>query len=455
MRYEFLDVACVNRSFLCTVTQFNKEYKPLYPEINYSIPKEVLENFGDPAKASDQCLLILLNPIMNLNEAAWLCHPDIKIILDYQVKISKIIYDFNMKSYDFVADYIQNKSVIIKGIMTLNNEKFIFNDHNKKMVLSAAWKDVEPYAYSLYLKEEIEWKGTGTRPESQRCLRFYRKSEIKNKNPDYFCAYFHRNDITRRVLMKSAQGRFAAEMYTNKINIRLHAVTVKANLLQLAKMNQKSLEVDAKILFALKMEVRRMYFVMRHGFINLVKAGLLKKIDLNLKLADAKAKSIEKVCAGNELCKKAMNFSIDKGYLPLKGKREKFAMDLQNPFNSRMPKLNIKIDLPKTGSMGKAIMSAVAKMKGTKNYFAEKIPESPAGQVPNMTAIRKAFNTVFALREKREYKSMSQVSSSCKAGERNASNNIRRKISLLWYAGDNDVFFEYLGFIRDFQLTKK
>lgn len=220
-------------------------------------------------------------------------------------------------------------------------------------------------------------------------------------------------------------------------------------------MNQKSIDIDAKILFPLKVEVRRLYFLHRHIIVMRVQIGVLKKTDIPVKLEGVKEKSLTKVCGGTDLCKNALKFCIDKDYLPLKGIRERFAMDPQNPYNRLMPKMNIKINSPKEGGLGKAIMSAVAKMKGTQNYFAEKIPESASGQVPNYTALRKAWNTLFSLRETKEYKSSSELSKACKQSDRNASNNIRRKISFLWFAGDNDVFFEYLGFIRDFQLTKK
>jgi hypothetical protein len=474
MRYEFLDTPCMNKAYVCTHSQFSKEFKSLYPEIDYSIPKEVLQIFGNPSKASENCLVVLMNPVMKIQDAAWLCHMDLKVVLELQSNLSKMIFDANQKSFDFVADYISGKNTVTKGVMTLNKDKFLFNDMNKKLILTAEWKDVEPYATALYLKEEIEWKGTGEKPDSQRCIKFFRKSELDNMNPDYFCAYYQRNDITRKFLLQLPQGRFAAELYANKINIRIQDITVKNNLLELAKMNKSSLEVDAKLLFPLKIQVRKFYFLKRHDLVNQVKLGQLKKSELKLKLEENKTWAIEKVCGGIELCKKALRFCVDKEMLPLKGVREKFAWDPQNPYHRLMPKTNIKIDLPKEGSLGQAIMSAVAKMKGAGDYFAEKasskekggvndiknllgekIPESAAGEIPNVTSIRKAFNTVLSLREKKEYKSFLDSASSCKSNIRNSSNDIRRKISFLQFAGDNDVFFEYLGFIRDFQLTKK
>jgi hypothetical protein len=472
MRYEFLDTPCMNKAYVCTHSQFAKEFKSLFPEIDYSIPKEVLQIFGDPSKASENCLLVLMNPVMKVQDAAWICHMELKVVLELQSNLSKLIFDANQKSYDFVADYISGKSTVIKGVMTLNKDKFLFNDMHKKLILSAEWKDVEPYASALYLKEEIEWKGQGDKPDSQRCIKFFRKSELNNSNPDYFCAYYQRNDITRKFLLQLAQGRFAAELYANKINIRIQEVTVKTNLLELAKMKKTSLEVDSKLLFPLKIQVRKFYFLKRHDLVNQVKLGQLKKSDLKQKLQENKIWAIEKVCGGIELCKNALKFCVDKEMLPLRGIREKFAWDPQNPYHRLMPKSNIKIDMPKEGSIGQAILSAVAKMKGAGNYFAEKaglvskgkdiksiliekIPESAPGEIPNVTSLKKAFNTVVALREKKEYKTFLDSVSSCKSSIRNSSNDIRRKISFLQFAGDNDVFFEYLGFIRDFQLTKK
>lgn len=455
IRYEYLDIPCLNKSFLCTYSQFVKEYKAIYPEIDFAIPKEVLEKFGNPSEASENCLVFFLSSISKMEDAAWMCHPDLSLVLDTQLKLSKIILDANMIDYDFVADYIQNTNTVVKGVMNLMKDKFIFTDMHKKEVLTANWRSVEPYANSLYLKEKLLWTGDNKdKPDGQRCLQILRTSEAANNNPDYFCAYFHRNDITRKIALLDYQGRFAAEMYTNKINIRLHFVQLKQSLIALTKLSQKSLSIDSKILFPIKMEVRKNYFAQRHKLVVGLRTGKIKKADLHDKLQETKAKIIDRVCGGAELCKKAIGFCADKEILPMKGVREKFAMDMQNPYNRLMPRTNIKIDLPKEGSFGKAVMKAINKMKGALNYFAEKLPESPSGGVPNATAIKKAFNTFDTLRERKEYKKLEELQASCKSDERNNSNDITRKISFLMFAGDNDVFFEYLGFVRDFQLTK-
>jgi hypothetical protein len=225
MRYEFLDLPCLGHTHVCTHAQFVKEFKPIFPEIKYEIPKEVSQQFGDASLASEQCILIIIDPINNVKEAAWLCHPDLKTVLDLQVAISKAIFDANKKEYDFVTEYVQEKKSMTKGVMNIYKDKFVFNDMDKKLVLTAEWKDVEPYATSLYLKEDLEWKGSKEdKPDPQRCFKIYRKSELSTNNADYFCANYQRNDVTRRLLLNQHQGRYAAEMYTNKINIRLHAV---------------------------------------------------------------------------------------------------------------------------------------------------------------------------------------------------------------------------------------
>jgi hypothetical protein len=455
MRYEFLDLPCLGHTHVCTHAQFVKEFKPIFPEIKYEIPKEVSQQFGDASLASEQCILIIIDPINNVKEAAWLCHPDLKTVLDLQVAISKAIFDANKKEYDFVTEYVQEKKSMTKGVMNIYKDKFVFNDMDKKLVLTAEWKDVEPYATSLYLKEDLEWKGSKEdKPDPQRCFKIYRKSELSTNNADYFCANYQRNDVTRRLLLNQHQGRYAAEMYTNKINIRLHAVAFKQSLSECSKMVQTSIMVDSKLLFPLKIQVRKLYFQQRHLLVNAVKLRTLKKDDLPAILNEKRIEAIEKVSGGVDLCKRALNFAVDKELLPLKGVRERFAWDMQNPFHRLMPKVNIKIDAAKE-SLGKSIMTAVAKMKGSESYFAEKVEESASGEIPNHTALRKAWNTVAALRAKTQHKNFDELRDNCKSNEKNNSRFIRRKISFLMFAGDNDVFFEYLGFIRDFQLTKK
>jgi hypothetical protein len=453
MRYEFLDLPCLNRSFLCTHAQYVKEYKPLYAEFDFNVPKEVTEKVGD--QASTNCLLIFLTPVMSVKDAAWLCHLEEKVILEVQVRLSGIIYDANIHAYTFMAKYVQGQKEKIRGTVSIDKDKMFFTDAAKNVLFTATWRDIEPYATALYLKEDLIWKGDEVKkPEPQRCLKVFRKAEIVNHNPDYFCIHNQRNDITMKLKMPIPVARFAAELYTNKINIRLQQVIFKDSILDLSKYPKGSLEVDSKLLGPVKHEVRRQYFIDRHELVNRVKAGELKKNDMPNKLSEAKENVIERVCAGIELCKKATAFTTDTGLLPLSGNREKFAMDIQNPYDRLMPHSNMKVDQEKSDSVGQKIMSTISEIKGAKNYFAEKIPEQQIGGVPNSTAIRKAFNTFKNLRQKNTHKSADELLKTCSSQEKSGVANIRRKISFLFKAGENDPFFEYLGYIKDFQTTK-
>jgi hypothetical protein len=37
MKYEYLDLPCVNKAYICTHNQFAKEYKLIYPELDYEV----------------------------------------------------------------------------------------------------------------------------------------------------------------------------------------------------------------------------------------------------------------------------------------------------------------------------------------------------------------------------------------------------------------------------------
>jgi len=429
----------------------------MFPEIDYTMPSEVLEKLMDPAKISTQCLNIFLGPPTNLGEAMWICSEDLKSILDFQEKISSIIRFNNNASYDFVADYIRNGQEQINGIVSVDKEKLNFSDMSHKLLLSIEFKDFELYATTLYLKEDIEWKGEPSKkPDPARCLKLLQTSQVANKNPDIFCVFFQRSDITMKMTLKGFQARMAVELYANKINIRMQAVHVALTNSNLATFNPKKLEIDAKILFSLKIQVRMVYFRVRRHYINQVREGILTKTSFAYKLEFLKKKVVNKVCNDLDICKRALLYCIDKGYLSLRGKRERFAWDLMNPYHRLMGKINIRIAIPAEESRGKRILNVVTKIKKTFDYYAEKVSETAQGQIPNFYTIRKAYNSIIVMRDiTKVYKKFDELTLFCKADVKSASLNIKRKISFLSYAGDNDIFFEYLGFIRDFQFTKK
>jgi hypothetical protein len=451
MRYEYLDLPCLNKSFVCTHGEFVKDYKLLYPDIKYDIPQEVLSKFGDIAEASSRCILIFMHPISTVSDAAWLCHPNLLMVFNLQVKLSKVIFAQNTKSYTFVATYIQNQATKFEGQLKLKKGKFMqFIDFQKKVILKADFEELEPYATALYSKEPIIWKGSGQAPEYERCLKIIRKTEIKTNNPDYFCVYYEQNDYSMKMKLELTQAKFQAELYTNKINIRLQKAALNLSRNTLSQLKQNTLEVDSKVLFPIKVQVRSDYFTARHELAN-EKANnpSITDEEYGKKLEDKKQEVINNVCGPIEICKKAIEFAIASGLLPLKGTREIYAMNTQNPYNMLMPKVNIQIKLPAQDSPGRKQVEAVAIMKGVQDFFASLIPESSEGDVPNTTSIRKALNTIKSLRDKNTYKKIEEIQKSCKIDERNLTDNVRRKISLLMFSADLDIFFEYFTLIRD------
>jgi len=455
-RYDTLDLPCLYQSSLCTYGEFSKEYKPMYPEIDYTIPDEVQEKLLDTERVSNQCMVIFLGPPEKMKSSMWICTEDLASLLEMKEKISGIIRTNNNSGYEFVADYIQGGNKVTPGMVSVAADVINFTDMQNKLLLTSKLKEMELYASTLYLKESIDWKGEAKeKPDAARCLKLMRTAEVANKNPDIFCIYYVRSDVTMKMKFTPFQARMAAEFYTNKINIRLQNVAIAETLTKLRTLNPKKLEIDAKILFPLKIQVRQIYFRVRRHYINEVRVGQIKKMEFANKLECLKKKVVEKVCGDSEICKKALLFCIDKGHLSLKGKRERFAWDLMNPYHKLMGKLNIRINIPKEESKGKKILNIVTKLKKGYNYYAEKSLETAPGQTPNFFTIRKAFNTIENMRDKnKQYKNFTDLMNFCKPDVKSGMRNIKRKISFLSWTGDNDIFFEYLGFVRDFQFAK-
>jgi len=303
------------------------------------------------------------------------------------------------------------------------------------------------------------WESVGLlKPEDARCLKIQRKGEAFLNSPDYFCIYFDRNDIKKREILNIIQARFLAEMYTNKINSRLQQNALNKSLMIL-NTSKKSLDVDSTVLSPIKNQIRINYFIIRHELLFYLKKGKLTVDQFETEISKSKEKIINSVCASIEICKKAIQLSLNQGLLPLKGYREKFAMDIQNPFNSLAPKSSLKITLPRGGGVGDQLIQQVhdlitEHLNTDDNTMIISIPESASGEVPNATAIKKAFNTITALRDPRKkYNRIEQVGQNCRLNTRMNSNNLKRKIAILSYVGNDDTFFEYLGKIRNEQVN--
>ncbi len=341
---------------------------------------------------------------------------------------------------------------------------------------------------ALYLKEDLPWKLVDIlKPEEARCLKFQRRADEFINQPDYFCIYFERDDIMGRSVINLIQARYLAEMYTNKINLKLQS---KALFKSLQLMNSSSnklsgfdinmpadIDVDSEVLAPIKNQIRNDYFITRYELMFNVKKGKLSPSEFERQIQKSKEKIINSVCASIEVCKKAVKVSLDNGLLPLRGSRERFAMDIQNPYNNLMPNNKMRITLPRGDGVGKKLIEQVndllnvrnnegnsnsnidieGNLQGSDRFGGSDMSEESdgiLGEIPNPNILVKAFNTFKILREPMKlYSRVEELSQNCRA--RRNRNNLKRKISVLGYIGHNDTFFKYLGKISREQVEDR
>jgi len=269
---------------------------------------------------------------------------------------------------------------------------------------------------------------------------------------EYFCAYYSRNDVLRKYPLINIQSRLAVELWVAKINLKILEINVKRSQDELNKGAVKN-TIDDKILMPLKLQIRKDYLLARHFEVEKVGLGLQTKDDLIKKLPGIRDNIIDQVCVGNELCKNAIGFSIEKGFLPLQASRNKLSMDVENPYFSISPNISLKVADPKDTSLGKSILAKAMKLMGGKgDFLAESLPNQGSIEVPSKEQIVKAANLFASLKSKAEIKNLEALAALCQMDKKHNSNSLKRKIALMHYVGMNDPFFEYLGFIRDTQL---
>ena len=426
-----------------------KEYKLFYPELNYEIPAEIVQRFDTSINASNNCLIIFESPPVSVAEAAWLCHEDLEILFSFQEALSRKIEDSNNTKYSFIADYLESRNKRVTGIVTLENEKFQFREiANSASNFSINYVDICPYVLSMYLREKLIWEGSYERPDESRCFKIQRKGQSYVNIPDYFCIFYSRNDYSMIQPLNVVQARYEAEMYANKINLRLQKINLSKSL-EILSNSSSSMDIDGNVLAPIKVEIRTESFKFRHNMLSLLKLGKISKIEADDQIEKSKEKIINSVCLSLENCIKGIKYSVEKGLLPLDGYRDKFAFDLQNPFNTMIPKVNVKIDI-KSDNISKKLLNEVTSMiNGEGKNSLDYVPESAPGEIPNATAIKKAFNTFQELRDpSRIYYMIEELGQNCRLNVRKNSNSLKRKIAMLSYVGVNDPLFKYLGKIR-------
>lgn len=449
--YSQLFTACLNRSLLCTHSQFIREYQTQYPEIDFSIPKIVLDHFVDIKKSSENCILFLTDPILRMEDSAWVCHDDLNVLYKFQEALSEKIRYTN-KQYDFFIHYIQDNSAKVPGVLQLLDNKLMFIRRDRKILLDLSYDKITPYVISMYMKDTLPWSGVIIeKPEEARCFKIERKD--RKNMAEYFCVYYSRNDIAMRKMLSTVEARWLSEMFVIKINNRLQKALLNKSIQDISKLRTPAMDLDDSLLIPIKNQIRNDYFLGRHQLVNYVKLSKLMKNKYESEISNLKTRVINKVCNSILICIKAVDYCLEKGLLPLNGKQERIAMDDQNPYNSLIPKSYLKIPFPNAGTLGRELIEKILKLKPGKTKI-EPIPEAQAGEVPNSTSIKKAFNSFFKLKDKTlKFSNIEQLGNNCRTNVRLNANYLKRKVSLLFWMSKSDPFFKNMANIRNTQFV--
>lgn len=444
-----IELPCINRSYVCLYQELLGEYLKLFPEINFNVPKEIVQYFGDKNKMMDKCIVLTNGPAISLDNANWLCHPESNYIKKIQELISKKVREtIKGDTMELFVRYTFQGSTQ-DGILRLEADKIKFINLQKVVVLDKSYSDVELSAVSLYLKEELPSDVSSLVDDASRCFK------ITQKNPKldyYFCVFFKKTDQAMQKQITVIESRWYALFYADYMTYKCQKWSARYSLTQLSKLST-ALEIDQAQLTAIKNQVRSDYFIGRHKIVQDYKSLKMSKTQATSELKELKEKIIESACNGIQVCKKAIYYCIDKGLLPLSGNKEKFSMDPQNPYGSIMPSSRLAVKSVVTGK-GRDLVNKAAAKKGSMNYWAQHLPAAAKGETPNMTNIKQAFNTMDNMKDKKKYSNIGDFSNNCRQASKNKSNNIKRKVALMNMVPPIDPFLQYLGIVHDKTLGK-
>lgn len=196
----------------------------------------------------------------------------------------------------------------------------------------------------MYKREKLRWEGEeAAKPLEEKCFKIEHIVESETV-AQYFCSYYSSNDVKRKYPLINVQSRLAVELWVGKINLKILEVNLKTSQDILIKGTLKN-TIDDKVLMSIKIKIRIDYLLKRHFEIEKVKMGLQTKDDLNKKLPGIRDSIVDKICVANELCKNAIKFSIEKGFLPLHAAKSKVSMSLINPYFSSAPNISLKVSV--------------------------------------------------------------------------------------------------------------
>jgi hypothetical protein len=279
-----------------------------------------------------------------------------------------------------------------------------------------------------------------------RCFKIVDKP---TQTPTYFCVYFGKHDLSMTRQLTVVEGRWLALFYADFYCTKANQFQARESVNQFSKMTG-GVEVDSSILQPISVTMRQWYLQQRHETLVTYNSGGMSEYSATLKLNKLKNGLVDRACNGVEVCKKALYYEIDKGILPLSGIREKFAMDTQNPFNTKIPNTKILIT-PVPMGKGRELVAGASHSHGGAAYWASTLAATSSGELPNMTNIKLAFNTFVLMRSnpKKKIQNIGQLMEGCKQSAKCGMNEAKRKVSLMAVTAKTDPFLKYLGVIFD------
>jgi len=441
--YYQIQLPCVEKNLVCTIEEFLKEYQgPQFHEIDFTLPKEIISTFGEE-NGKKRCIILPTDSFDRIAELPFICHPEPKVVLEIQLKISELVRDVYFKNTEMFVDYIPNNDPRgkISGLLRLDGESLKFiNSDTKKVSVEIPYNTITPYPYNYSMKDNYPSKDADAEYLNDRCF----KVEINGENNDFktFCVFYPPGDFSKANILKPHRARWLALFYVIKIVRKLHPVLLTSSIEKMA-LKKESLEVDSTEMIPAVYQFRQTFIVKTFEIESRLKINRkLSDIDLAQLYIKIKEETARDACNDVPLCVKGLLYKIVLSILPLGRLHTKYAMDIMNPYISLYPNRNIKVDNIEDG-LGKSLVEEASRLKGAENFFAEEI-SLPIGGVPDYQSVLEAYKIFFQLRNGgKKFKTIGDIKN-C-GTNKGIGNNLSRRMALLPLMTDKDFLFDFLG----------
>lgn len=329
IRYKNIPLICYNHNFICTFNEFVNLYQVKYPEIKYEIPNEIVQFFGSKQAASINCAVLLQEETDNLEETAWVCHKEAKILFEFIVDISnRINLNFDNNIFSFASTYINDDDISQKGKTFFDGNNFMFVSEGKTLIQSN-WDEIDSYSYQLNKIEKLVANPNNI--ESDRCLKFVR-DEKKYHKFEYLCIEYPRTDDNMNYPINIAISKFfVGEIYTVEINSHILKSKAKKGIEAIKKSNKDPISI--KVIWPILIKIRIDYLKCRHILVGLLKYNITPNKKFEKEIEKCKLDSIDNNCKKLPLCSKIAHYAIQEKMLVLETENYKYTYDLTNMYD--------------------------------------------------------------------------------------------------------------------------